>query len=171
MKIIAGCSFLMLLFFSGQALGNQACEIELADGGVILGELISKKDGIYKIHSESLGTLSVKESEIRSIRFKSHFAESTREKESADNPESGMVPEMESLRKSMMNDRDVMDRIRSLESDPQMQELLNDPEFMNAIQSGDIQTLMSHPKFIELLNNPDIREIQKKVLNPQQTVE
>ncbi|MBT3258019.1 MAG: hypothetical protein HN366_16415 [Deltaproteobacteria bacterium] len=54
----------------------------------------------------------------------------------------------------------------SLQKDPKMQELLKDPVFMKAINSGDISDLMANPKFIELLNNPEIREIQKKVLKP-----
>jgi hypothetical protein len=75
-------------------------------------------------------------------------------------------PEIESLQKSMMDDKEVMGHVMSLQKDSKMQELLKDPAFMKAINSGDISTLMTNPKFIELLNNPEIKGIQKKVLKP-----
>jgi len=65
-----------------------------------------------------------------------------------------------------MDDKEVMGHVMSLQKDPKMQELLKDPVFMKAINSGDISDLMANPKFIELLNNPEIREIQEKVLKP-----
>ncbi len=44
-----------------------------------------------------------------------------------------------------------------------IQELLNDPAILNAVNSGDFTTLMSNPKFINILQNPTIQKIQKKV--------
>ena len=161
MKTVITCLFLILL--SSSAFASQACNIELVDGGVIVGELVSHEDGTYKVRSKSLGTLTVKESEIRVIRFESHHEESPIEKEAMNN---GISPGIESLQESMMNDQDVMSRIMALKEDPKMQALLKDPEFMEAVYSGDIQTLMANPKFMELLNNPDVREIQEKVLKP-----
>ena len=118
--------------------------------------------------SKSLGMLTVKESEMRVIRFESHHDESATEKEVMNNPGQRVSPspEIESLQESMMNDQDIMSRIRMLQEDPKMQALLKDPEFMKAVYSGDIQTLMANPKFMELLNNPEVREIQEKVLKP-----
>ncbi|MCG6878884.1 MAG: hypothetical protein LJE96_07015 [Deltaproteobacteria bacterium] len=166
MKIPNTCLFLFLVIFSSSAFANQVCKIELVDGGVILGELVSHEGDIYRVRSKSLGMLTVKESVIRVIRFKSHHGESAVKEEAMNSPEQGVSPEMESLQKSMMNDQDVMSRIMTLQEDPKMQALLKDPEFMKAVYSGDIQTLMANPKFMELLNNPEIQEIQKKVLKP-----
>lgn len=166
MKILNTCLFLFLVLFSSSAFANQACKIELVDGGVILGELVSHEEGTYKVRSKSLGMLTVKESEIRVIHFESHHGESAIKKKAMNSPEQGVPPEIESLQESMMNDQDVMSRIMTLQEDPKMQELLKDPEFMKAVYSGDIQTLMANPKFMELLNNPEIQEIQKKVLKP-----
>lgn len=166
MKTLNVCLFLFFVIFASSAFGNEVCKIELVDGGVILGELISHNNGTYVVNSSSLGTLSVKESEIRAIHFKSDHAERAGEKERKESPEKDISPEMESLQNSMMNDQEVMSRIMSLQEDPKMKALLKDPEFMKAIHSGDISSLMANPKFIELLNNPEIQEIQKKVLKP-----
>ena len=71
MKIVIAWVFLILMTFSSNLFAGQLSEIELIDGGVILGEIISKSDGVYVVKSESLGTLKVKESEIRFIRVES----------------------------------------------------------------------------------------------------
>ena len=155
--------FLILMTFSSNLFAGQLNEIELVDGGIILGEIISKSDGVYVVKSESLGTLKVKESEIRFIRVGSAGA---MEKEIVSPPKGAAAPEIQSLQQSMMNNDEVMGLVMSLQKNPKMQELLKDPGFMKAVSAGDISSLMANPKFIELLNNPEIKEIQKKVLTP-----
>ena len=163
MKTLVTWFFLILMAFSSNAFAGQLSEIELVDGGVILGEIVSKTDGVYVVESRSLGTLRVKESEIRLIRVGS--AGPTKKKiVSAPNDPAGS--EIESLKRSMMNNDEVMGLVMSLQKDPKMQELLQDPDIMKAVSAGDITTLMSNPKFMELLNNPKIKEIQKKTLDP-----
>ena len=73
---------------------------------------------------------------------------------------------MQNLQKSMVNNKEIMGLVVSLQNEPEMQALLKDPEIMAAVQSGDIGALMSNPKFLwKLLNNAKIQEIQKKVLS------
>jgi hypothetical protein len=163
MKIAATWFLLMLMIFSGNVFSGQLSEIELVDGGVILGEIISQGDGVYVVRSDSLGTLKVKESQIRLIRV---GFESSAEKEIVSAPKGAVSSRIQSLQKSMMNNDEVMGLVLSLQKNPKMQELLKDPDIMKAVSAGDITTLMSNPKFIELLNNPEIKEIQKKVLTP-----
>ena len=163
MKIAVAWLFLIFMTFSGNLFAGQFSEIELVDGGMIRGEIVSKNDGVYVVKSDSLGTLKVKESEIRIIRIGSAGA---MEKEIVSPPKGAAASEIQSLQQSMMNNDEVMGLIMSLQKNPKMQELLKDPEFMKAINSGDISTLMANPRFIELLNNPEIKEIQKKVLTP-----
>ena len=163
MKIVGACFFFILMTFSCNAFAGQLSEIELVDGGVIFGEIISHSDGVYIVRSNSLGTLKVKESEIRLIRLKSR---SSTEKKIVSTPGGSVSPDIQALQKSMMNDKEIMGLVLSLQKDPKMQELLKDPDVMKAINSGDITTLMSNPKFIELLSNPEIQEIQKKVFAP-----
>ncbi len=145
--------FLILMTFSSNLFAGQLNEIELVDGGIILGEIISKSDGVYVVKSESLGTLKVKESEIRFIRMESAGAT---EKGIASPPKGAAASEIQSLQQSMMNNDEVMGLVMSLQKNPKMQELLKDPGFMKAVSAGDITTLMSNPKFIELLNNPEV---------------
>jgi len=163
MKIVIAWAFLILMTISGNLFAGQFSEIELVDGGVIRGEIVSKSDGVYVVKSDSLGTLKVKESEIRVIRVVSTGAT---EKEIVSAPKGAAASEIQSLQQSMMNNDEVMGLVMSLQKNPKMQELLKDPGFMKAVSAGDITTLMANPKFIELLNNPEIKEIRKKVLTP-----
>ena len=68
MKIAVACFFLILMAFSSHLFAGQFSKIERVDGGIIRGEIVSKSDGVYVVKSDSLGTLKVKESEIRIIR-------------------------------------------------------------------------------------------------------
>jgi hypothetical protein len=163
MKIAVVWCFLILMTLSSHLFAGQLSEIELVDGGIIRGEIVSKSNGVYVVTSDSLGTLKVKESEIRFIRIGSAGAT---EKEIVSTPKGASASEIQSLQQSMMNNDEVMGLVMSLQKNPKMQELLKDPGFMKAVSAGDITTLMSNPKFMELLNNPEIKEIQKKVLTP-----
>jgi len=74
-----------------------------------------------------------------------------------------VTPDMETLKGRMLNDEGTMALIRSLQNEPEMQAILNDPEFLRAIQAGDVSVLTSNPAFQKLLNNPRIREIENRV--------
>jgi len=74
---------------------------------------------------------------------------------------SALPPEVEGLKEQMLGDAGIMKLIMALQSDPQMQALLNDPAVMNAIQSGDLGALLQNPAFLKLLDNPRVKEIEK----------
>jgi len=162
MKHIVTWLFFFLIAVSCNASAGQLSEIQLIDGGTILGEVISQSNGVYIVKSNSLGTVKINESQIRVIRLTSG---SSREKEIVNSPGRSVSPQIESLQKSIMDNKEVMGLIMSLQNDPEMQALLKDPDIMAAVQSGDIAALMSNPKFMNLLNNTKIKEIQKKVLS------
>ena len=142
MKIVT-CFFFILMTFSCNAFAGQLSEIELVDGGVILGKIISLSDGVYIVRSNSLGTVKVKESEIRLIRQKSP---SSTEKEVVSTPGGSVSPDIQALQKSMINDKEIMGLVSSLQKNSKMQELLKDPDIMKAISSGDITTLIFNPE-------------------------
>jgi hypothetical protein len=53
--------------------------------------------------------------------------------------------------------------ILSLQDDPEMQALLNDPALLEAVQAGDLSALTANPRFMKLLDNAKVKEIQKRV--------
>lgn len=56
----------------------------------------------------------------------------------------------------MQADDEVTNTIRSLKDDPVFQKVLEDPELMNAVNTGDVATLIANPKFLQLLKNPAV---------------
>ncbi len=139
------------------ASAGEARELELFDGSVITGEVLSLVKGMYTIKSESLGTIRIEESKIRAIR--SRVASSAAPLSGA----AGTSADVKTLQSKMAGDPEVMNLIRSLQDDPKFKEMLEDPEILQAVQSGDVAALLGKPKFLELLNNPTVHQIEKKV--------
>ena len=128
-------------------------EIELTDGSIITGEVLSLSSGVYTIRTVSLGVLEIDDAKVRAIRPQG----------TPSSQQSGQTGDVKSLQDKMMSDREVMGMIQSLKDDPQFTKILEDPEIMNAVQSGDTAALMANPKFLQLLHNPTVRDIQQKV--------
>jgi hypothetical protein len=143
------CFAVVLILVARSAFAGGLREIELRDGSIITGDVISLSNGIYTIKSESLGTVKIEESKVNVIRQKSSSQ--------------GAGDEARSLQNKMMNDQEVMSLIQSLQNDPEFKKILEDPDVLKAVNAGDIPALMANPKFIKLLNNSTVQEIQKKV--------
>jgi hypothetical protein len=156
------------LFAAGLAVctayAGEVKEVELNDGTVVTGEIVSLNNGVYTIKSESLGTITLTESKVRTIRMKSSSRVSGQQNASQQNPNSADAnAQAQSLQQKMMNDKEVMDKIHSLENDPEFQKILEDPEVMRAVNSGDVAALMANPQFLKLMNNRTVQEITNKV--------
>jgi len=128
-------------------------EIELTDGSIITGEVLMLNSGVYTIRTGSLGTLTIDDAKVRSIRPQN----------TATSRQSSQTGDVKSLQDKMMSNQEIMGMILSLKDDPQFTKILEDPEIMNAVNSGDTAALMANPKFLQLLRNPTIRDIQQKV--------
>jgi hypothetical protein len=146
--------FISLLMTGIAAMASSAAEIkeiELTDGSVITGEVLSLNSGVYTIRTGSLGTLKIDDAKVRTIRPQG--ASSSRQ--------SGPAGDVRSLQNKLMSDQEIMGMIESLKDDPQFKKILEDPEVMNAVNSGDTASLMANPKFLQLLQNPAVRDIQQ----------
>jgi len=126
-------------------------EIELTDGTVIAGEIVSFSNGVYMVRSASLGTIQIEGSKIRTIRARG----------SAGSPGAGN--QVKSLQEKMAGSGEIMGTIEALRSDPDFQEVLRDPEIMKAVQAGDLSSLTANPKFMKLLNKQAIQQIEKEL--------
>jgi len=144
--------FLTLAVAAGMATAAEMREIELTDGTIVTGEIVSLTGGVYTVRSATLGTLRIEESNIRTIRLKDSAGSST-----------NTGGEVMSLQNKMMSDGEIMNMIQGLQNDPEFQEILQDPELMKAVHAGDITTLVANPKFMRLLNNQSVKDIKNKV--------
>ncbi|HWR71711.1 MAG TPA: hypothetical protein VN604_00925 [Nitrospirota bacterium] len=146
--------FLFLLFLAtGIAAAAEIREIELKDGTVMVGEVVSLSNGVYTVKTDTLGTITIDETKVRAIRQKGEAA--------------GFAPDVNaqsrSLQERMLKDREVMSKIESLRSDPDFQKVLNDPAIMKAVNDGDISALTANPEFMKLLQHSTVQDIKKKV--------
>lgn len=74
-----------------------------------------------------------------------------------------VAPKVEEMKERMMQDEGIMALVRALQTDPEMQALLGDPEILRAIQAMDVGALTNNPAFMRLLNNPRVQEIEKRM--------
>jgi hypothetical protein len=157
-ELISGCmvtAILVLLTLTVAAAVVNAAEIreiELTDGSVVTGEVVSLSGGIYTIRSTTLGTLRIEASKIRSIRLKGSAAARSDDRS-----------RVKSLEDKMLGDSELMDSISTLQNDPDFQKILQDPEIMKAVQTGDMGALMKNPDFMKLLNKQAIKDMNRKL--------
>jgi hypothetical protein len=75
-------------------------------------------------------------------------------------PDAAQVQE---LQQRMFGDEEIMAIIIALETNPEVQALLNDPKVVEAVLAGDLNTLQSNPAFLKLLNNPQVKEVTRRL--------
>ncbi len=156
MKNFLICFVVVLSLVAGAAQAGELREIELQDGSIITGQVVSLKNGIYTIKSDTLGTLNVEESRVKIIRPKSP-------PQLPGIAQHNTGSEVTSLQHKMISDQEIMCLVQSLQNDPEFMKLLEDPEVLKAVNAGDMAALAANPKIMKLLENPTIQEIQKKV--------
>ena len=147
--VLAGFTFL-----SSWVVAGTPQYIQLVDGSEIRAEVVALDAEMYTLRSASLGELKIPAAKIRTI--------STESKAVANNASSASSTggsTMDNVRRSIMDDRDAMAKIESLQDDPVVKDILSDEATMRAINSGDLSSLMSNPKIKALMENPAIRDI------------
>lgn len=147
-------SLVVLCAIAASAPADEPREIELVDGSVITGEILSLGNGVYTIKSGSLGTITVTESRVRAIR----------QKDASSAPAAAATAaQVQSLQQRMLSDKEVLALIQSLQDNPDFKKALENPEIRHAVNAGDVAALTANPEFMKLLNNQTVREITKKV--------
>ncbi len=63
----------------------------------------------------------------------------------------------------MMGDAELTGMITALQSNPQVQAALADPEFMHLVASGNLGALRSNPRLKALMSSPGLRALQERM--------
>lgn len=151
----------LLITMVAPGLAAELRQLRLTDGSVITGEIESVRDGVYTVRSPSLGTITVKDADIRSIAAPNAAAapaDTTNAPSAA-----GALPQLDTTQRRILEDDGIMSAVTALQDDPQLQDILNDPEVMEALQSGNLEALQSNSKVRSLMNDPRVQDITKKV--------
>jgi hypothetical protein len=154
--------FIMLLCY-GSAFAGEVRQIKLNDGSVIFGEIVSFSEGVYTVNSGSFGTIKIEDTKIRAILSNEVTSNETTTEQLPDFSNSALGTELQSLQSKIMNDENMMGTIMSLQNDPDFQAILQDPDTISAVMSGDFKTLLNDPKFKKLLDHEAVKDIAKKV--------
>lgn len=148
--------------------------ILLDDGTELVGEILRVENGSYTIKTRTLGTLTVSERQIQSITRPGATVGSATQNShaSSQNPvvSGGTAVQggqgrssVQALQQRLVSDGNLMQQIMALQSTPEMQAVLSDPEVMAAIERMDFQTLANHPKIKRLMSNQTVRSISNSV--------
>ncbi|RJR50344.1 MAG: hypothetical protein C4576_05845 [Desulfobacteraceae bacterium] len=143
-KIIVTGLFLIAMCAFPASAGQR---VELLDGSVLQGEILSFDGKVYSVQTENLGTVRIDKSKVRTIQTE------------GSPPESRQA--VQDLRSRMMTNPAILGIIMELQNDPDVQAVLNDPEIVSASEAGDFNKLLSNPKFMKLLQNQAVQEIVK----------
>lgn len=138
--------------------------LELTDGSVISGQIISLKNGVYTIVSPTLGQVQLRDSEILSIRSGSASYRIMQSSPQNFNSEQSDKTFAE-IQSRIMAEPETRSLVMSLQQDPEILAILNDPAIMQAIATRDMEALRNNPKIRQLEGNPTIRKILGR-LNP-----
>jgi hypothetical protein len=156
---ILGLILSSLVFSSGA--WAEPSRILLNDGTEIVGELVSLHNGSYTIRSQTLGTLKISERQVSRISSMGATAAAVNPVESAKSVIDTST--LQSIQQRLMGDASMVQQIMSLQSNPDMQAVLSDPEIMAAIQRLDFDTLTNNPKIRKLMQNRDVQAISGSV--------
>ena len=159
MKKIIPFVVLFVYFFIAPALSSQLNKIELNDGSTIIGEISGLSNGKYTINSQEIGILQIDETKIKQITPANAPKDPGFKQSQANNLYSEKI---ETMKNKLMSDPETMGMITSLQNDPQIKDIINDPEIINAVKSGDTTSLMNNAKLIRLQSNPIIQDIKRK---------
>ena len=141
------------------AIASAAPTIELKDGSRIQGDIQSVANGVYTINSVSIGTVQVAQSNIARIVYSDTAPKATTSSDKSTAQNEALTQQIQQLQSSLAKDPAALQSIMSLQSDPQIQAVLNDPAIAKAIQEGDYASLMNNPKIQALENNQHIKQL------------
>lgn len=128
--------------------------IELNDGSRLSASIIGYTDGVYTVESATLGRLQLPDTNIRSIHSPDDSAQISGGGVAAEADK-----QLERIQQRIMVNPGVVALVLSMRQDPAVVEILNDPELLQAIASGELERLQSDPRILRLENHPTIQEI------------
>ena len=159
-KLIIFCSFFFAL--NAAAYSGQLSKIELTDGSVINGEVVSYLNNIYTISTTSFGEIKVEAAKVVKIESANYISPNTSLSPivQTNNPTPSQVS---AYGQTLMKNPENVTVLKGLASDPRVQEIAGDAQIQDAAKSGDIQALMKNPKFMDIVNSPEVQKAIKKL--------
>ena len=133
--------------------------IELKDGSRIEGEIQNIENGVYTVLSPSIGIVHVAQSNIARIVYSGNVSNAAGSSDKSMARDSDLTRDMQQLQTRIAQDPAAVQSIMSLQSDPQIQAILNDPSIVKALQEGDYMSLLGNAKIQALEGNEHLKQL------------
>ena len=160
-NILIFCLFFFA--FNTAAYCEQLSKIELSDGSVINGEIVTLVNGVYTIkNTATFGEIKVGSEKISKIET-ANSALSDRPTNLIDQGNNPDQSQVSAYGQALMKNPENAAIVTGLAKDPDLRELAKDPELQNAAKKGDIQALLKNPKFMDIVNSAEVQESLKKL--------
>jgi hypothetical protein len=154
---LQACLAAALLSLASSVLASPT--IELKDGSRIEGEIQSIENGVYTVLSPSIGTVHVAQSNIVRIVYSGDVSNAAGSSDKSSARDGALANEIQQQQTRLAQDPAAMQSIMSLQSDPQIQAVLNDPAIAKAIQEGDYTSLLGNAKIQALESNEHLKQL------------
>ncbi|MFC1510159.1 hypothetical protein ACFL49_00675 [Candidatus Omnitrophota bacterium] len=143
--------------------------IQLNDGSLIKGEILSLDEDVYTVETSTFGTLEIKDADIASISSISQIQQQqTTSAATTQSLPSGnqLMQQAQQLQGSMMADPEVMTEMQNLMSNPEVMEILTDESFINSLMTNP-EMMLENDKLKVLMASPQIQALMQKVQQKQ----
>ena len=158
MKILLqACLAAALIVLASGALASPT--IELKDGSRIVGEIQGIENGVYTVLTPNLGTVHVAQSNIVRIVYGGDVPKTADSPGKAPARDDAVAGNIQQLQSRIAQDPSAMQSIMNLQSDPQIQAILNDPAIIKAIQEGDYVSLLGNAKIQALESDAQLKQL------------
>jgi hypothetical protein len=159
LAITAGCAF-----------SAETSDIILDDGSVIRADVVSLQDGVYTLRSSSMGDFKIDANRVSQInRHRDGQSPAAALPGQSDQMPFASREEfkakVETTQAALMNDPEAMKAAARMAAKPEFQKLLQDPEALAALKSGDTETLMKKPSFQAIMNDPEMKGMAESMMN------
>lgn len=134
----------------------------MTDGSAINGEIVSYANGVYIINSPTFGKMNVMAEKVLKIEFVNYVLPNTPIKPIAQTNNS-VQSQVSTYGQTLMKNPKNAAIFTGLASDPGLQEKASNPQLLDAAKRGDIQALLKNPEFMDIVNSPEVQEAVKKI--------
>ena len=163
---LASGLLLLLTALPPLALAQGQSTLELDDGTVVVGEVLSLNDGVYSVRSSTLGTIRIDAAHIRTIRqgVATDGSAQVSGLAAGSGEASRFVADISAMQQRLAAEPGLMDLVMGLQNDPQLRQALADPQLMALIAAGDLDAIRANPSVRALMNHPGIRAILERMM-------
>ena len=154
--------FIYLGLIGHGAYAGESSLVELKDGSIISGEVVSFDGSTWVIDSASMGRLEIDAAKVVSIQRQT--TKSAQPTAGASIGNQAASDQIQSMQQSIMANEQLMTMILSLQNDPEVQAILQDPDIMKAVEANDMNALLANPKFRRLMENAKIKKIAREAI-------